>query len=94
MTESTPSPDARHDESPLRDSTDERMAKVLSGTSTGAHLRRELQEEDSIYGVAVGIGWRPKQSFELAFVGAYGNALGRSNDESSLTARLGLTWRW
>ena len=44
--------------------------------------------------IAAGFGWRPRDSFELALVGAYGNALGRSNDESSLTARLGLTWRW
>ncbi|MEM8882734.1 MAG: tetratricopeptide repeat protein [Planctomycetota bacterium] len=54
----------------------------------------ELQEDRQVYGVSAGLGWRPSHTFELTFMGAYGSALGRSNDEDSFAARVGLTWRW
>ncbi|MHC4955129.1 MAG: tetratricopeptide repeat protein [Planctomycetota bacterium] len=64
------------------------------GVMVEGYAGRELQEEQNVYGLAAGVGWRPKDSFELALVGAYGSALGRSNDEATLRVRLGLTWRW
>ena len=39
------------------------------GFMVEGYVGRELQERDSVYGLAAGVGWRPKKSFELAFVG-------------------------
>ena len=64
------------------------------GFMVEGYAGRELQQEQTVYGVAAGIGWRPRETFELDLVGAYGSALGRSNDEDSFRVRLGLTWRW
>jgi len=72
---------------------DRHLADEL-GFMVEGFMGRELQDKKSVYGVAAGVGWRPRQSFELAFIGAYGSALGRAGDEDSFTARLGLTWRW
>ena len=72
---------------------DRHLADEL-GLMVEGYVGRELQESKSVYGIAAGLGWRPKQSFELAFVGAYGSALGRAGDEDTFSARLGLTWRW
>jgi len=55
---------------------------------------RELREQESVYGLSAGLGWRPKDSIELALLGAYGSALGRSNSEATFRLRLGFTWRW
>jgi len=64
------------------------------GFMVEGYVGRELQQEQTVYGIAAGLGWRPKDSFELDLVGAYGSALGRSNDEDSFRVRVGLTWRW
>jgi len=64
------------------------------GVMIEGYAGRELQEAQNVYGLGAGLGWRPTEKFELALVGAYGSALGRSNDEATLRLRLGLTWRW
>ncbi|MHC4940372.1 MAG: tetratricopeptide repeat protein [Planctomycetota bacterium] len=64
------------------------------GLMVEGHIGRELQQNDTVYGIATGLGWRPADSFELAFVGAYGSALGRAGNDDTFALRLGLTWRW
>jgi hypothetical protein len=64
------------------------------GVMIEGYAGRELQEQQSVYGIGAGLGWRPTDTFELALVGAYGSALGRSGDEATFRLRLGLTWRW
>jgi len=64
------------------------------GLMLEGYAGRELQERESVYGLGAGLGWRPTDAFELALVGAYGSALGRSNTEATFRLRLGLTWRW
>jgi hypothetical protein len=64
------------------------------GLMAESYVGREFVEGRNVFGVAAGLGWRPKRTFELALVGAYGSALGRTGDEDSFFVRLGLTWRW
>ena len=72
---------------------DRHLADEL-GLMVEGYFGRELQQAETVFGAAAGLGWRPKPSFELAFVGAYGSALGRAGDDDSFAVRLGLTWRW
>ncbi|MHC4451416.1 MAG: hypothetical protein ACYS0E_14980, partial [Planctomycetota bacterium] len=58
------------------------------------HIGKEFQENDTVFGISAGLGWRPRDSFELAFVSAYGSALGRAGNDDTFALRLGLTWRW
>ncbi|MGQ0613481.1 MAG: tetratricopeptide repeat protein [Planctomycetaceae bacterium] len=70
------------------------LARAL-GARLEAYAGTDLSQGGLLWGIDVGVTYRPSQNLELFFGGAFGQALGRANpDEQAAGARLFLVWRW